>query len=98
MAAALSTRGLGRVADYIPALATADPNAFGMALATVEGEIYGVGDCEQPFSIQSISKLFTLALVLTEGGDGLWRALRPWTNQIRCGPGMRPQQIGRAHV
>jgi glutaminase len=75
MAAALRTRGLGRVADYIPALATADPDAFGMALATVEGEIYGVGDCEQPFSIQSISKLFTLALVLTEAGDGLWRGV-----------------------
>ena len=75
MAAALRTRGLGRVADYIPALATADPDAFGMALATVEGEIYGVGDCEQPFSIQSISKLFTLALVLTEGGDELWQGV-----------------------
>jgi glutaminase len=75
MAAALRTRGLGRVADYIPALATADPDAFGMALATAEGEIYGVGDCEQPFSIQSISKLFTLALALTEGGDELWQGV-----------------------
>ena len=75
MVAALRTRGLGRVADYIPALATVDPDAFGMALATVEGEIYGVGDCERPFSIQSISKLFTLALVLAEGGDGLWQGV-----------------------
>jgi glutaminase len=75
MAAALRTRGLGRVADYIPALATVDPNAFGMALATVEGEVYGVGDCEQPFSIQSISKLFTLALVLAEDGDALWQGV-----------------------
>ena len=75
MAAAARTRGIGQVADYIPALASADPDAFGMALATVDGEIYGVGDCEQPFSIQSISKLFTLALVLAEGGDELWRGV-----------------------
>jgi glutaminase len=75
MAAALRTSGLGRVADYIPALATVDPNAFGMALATLEGEVCGVGDYEQPFSIQSISKLFTLALVLAEGGDELWQGV-----------------------
>ena len=75
MAAALRTRGSGRVADYIPALAAVDPDAFGMAVATLEGEVYGVGDCEQAFSIQSISKLFTLALVLAEGGDDLWRGV-----------------------
>jgi glutaminase len=75
MAAAARTRGRGQVADYIPALACADPDAFGMALATADGEVYGVGDCEQPFSIQSISKLFTLALVLAEGGDELWQGV-----------------------
>jgi glutaminase len=63
----------GKVADYIPALASVDPEAFGMALATVDGEVYGVGDFEQPFSIQSISKLFTLALTLALGGDTLWQ-------------------------
>ncbi|MEZ0091120.1 glutaminase [Streptacidiphilus sp. EB129] len=73
MAAARRTVGTGRVADYIPALAAADPDAFGMALATVEGEVFGVGAWEQPFSIQSISKLFTLALVLAEGGDAVWQ-------------------------
>lgn len=63
----------GRPADYIPALAAADPEAFGMALATVEGEVYGAGNWETPFSIQSVSKLFTLALAFAEGGDGLWQ-------------------------
>ncbi|MGW2547813.1 glutaminase [Kitasatospora sp. NPDC001574] len=62
----------GRVADYIPALAKADPAAFGMAIATVDGEVFGAGDWRHPFSIQSVSKLFTLALALAEGDDGLW--------------------------
>ncbi|WP_329572686.1 glutaminase [Kitasatospora sp. NBC_01266] len=62
----------GRVADYIPALGAVDPATFGLALATVEGEVYGAGDWEVPFSIQSISKLFTLALTLATGGEGIW--------------------------
>ncbi|MDF3287697.1 glutaminase [Streptomyces silvisoli] len=73
MEAARPVLGHGRVADYIPALASVDPQAFGMALATIDGEFHGVGDHETPFSIQSVSKLFTLALALAEGGDGLWK-------------------------
>ncbi|MER7584810.1 glutaminase [Kitasatospora sp. NPDC097691] len=73
--AARATRGQGRVADYIPALATADPEAFGMAVATVDGELHGVGDWEQPFSVQSVSKLFSLALAVAYGGDTLWRGV-----------------------
>ncbi|NOK32544.1 glutaminase [Corallococcus exercitus] len=65
--------GQGRVATYIPALAAVDPHRFGMALATVEGDVYGVGDWREPFSIQSISKVFTLALTLARDGDALWR-------------------------
>lgn len=65
--------GQGRVATYIPALAAVDPRRFGMALATVEGDLYGVGDWREPFSIQSISKVFTLALALSRDGDALWR-------------------------
>jgi glutaminase len=66
MEAARPVLGTGKVADYIPALAAVDPNAFGMALATVDGDVHGVGDWEQPFSIQSISKqaVFTLALAV----------------------------------
>ncbi|HLM42985.1 MAG TPA: glutaminase, partial [Myxococcaceae bacterium] len=65
--------GQGKVASYIPALAAVDPGQFGMALATVDGELFGVGDWRTPFSIQSISKVFTLALVLARDGDALWR-------------------------
>lgn len=62
----------GRVADYIPALARVAPERMGAALATVEGEVHVSGEAEAPFSIQSISKLFTLALVLARDGEALW--------------------------
>jgi glutaminase len=75
MAAAAATAGRGQVADYIPALASVDPDAFGMAMATFDGEIYGVGQVERPFSIQSVSKLFSLALLLAEIGDQVWQGV-----------------------
>jgi glutaminase len=75
MAAAAATAGRGQVADYIPALASVDPDAFGMAVATSDGEIYGVGQVERPFSIQSVSKLFSLALLLAEIGDRVWQGV-----------------------
>ncbi|MFJ2187296.1 glutaminase [Kitasatospora sp. NPDC087861] len=74
-AAARATSGQGHVADYIPALATVEPDAFGMAVATVDGELYGIGDWERPFSVQSVSKLFTLALAMAHGGDTVWRGV-----------------------
>jgi glutaminase len=46
-----------------------------MAIATVDGGVFGAGDWQRPFSIQSVSKLFTLALALAEGGEGLWRGV-----------------------
>ncbi|HET9564903.1 MAG TPA: glutaminase [Mycobacterium sp.] len=75
MAAAAATAGRGQVADDIPALATVDPDAFGMAIATLGGEIYGVGQVERPFSMQSVSKLFALALLLAEIGDRVWQGV-----------------------
>ena len=64
--------GRGRAADYIPALAACDPRRFGMAVAELDGTVYGVGDWRQPFSTQSITKVFTLALDLAREGDELW--------------------------
>ena len=64
--------GGGRVADYIPALAKVDPNRFGAALATVDGQIHTVGEARAAFSMQSISKLFALILTLPEQGEQLW--------------------------
>jgi len=63
----------GKVADYIPALAAVDPAQFGIALATVEGPVLGSGDWRTPFSIQSVSKAFSLALVLARDGEALWK-------------------------
>ena len=58
----------GKNADYIPALAKVDPNIFGIALVTMDGKIYTVGDIKSEVSIQSISKVFTMALVMEESG------------------------------
>ena len=54
----------GSVASYIPELAKADPNHFGISVATTDGYIYEVGDSTVPFTIQSISKAFVFALAL----------------------------------
>ncbi|SEN59590.1 L-glutaminase [Gemmobacter aquatilis] len=62
----------GRVADYIPELARVSPDHFAMAICTAEGETFTTGEAETPFSIQSISKVFTLALALGRLGDQLW--------------------------
>ncbi len=59
----------GKNADYIPALAKVPSTYFGIALATPQGKLYTAGDIEPKFSIQSISKVFTLALVLQESGE-----------------------------
>jgi len=58
----------GANADYIPALAKVDPNIYGIALVTPEGKVYTAGDVESEVSIQSISKVFTMALVMDEKG------------------------------
>ncbi|MBT1701726.1 glutaminase [Chryseosolibacter indicus] len=65
--------GKGKVADYIPALERIDPKKFGIAIATVEGECFHFGDAQEAFSIQSISKVFTLSLVFRKHGDALWK-------------------------
>ena len=58
----------GKNADYIPALAKVDPKIFGIALVTVDGKVYTVGDIQSEVSIQSISKVFTMAKVMEEQG------------------------------
>ncbi len=63
----------GEVASYIPELARVDPAAFGIAVIDATGNIAVAGDSETPFSIQSISKVFTLTLALGKVGDRLWR-------------------------
>jgi len=64
--------GRGKVADYIPALARIDPHRFGIAVAACDGAVATAGDAEVPFSIQSISKVFTLTMALEALGADLW--------------------------
>lgn len=64
---------IGKQADYIPALAKVNPDQFGMCINTIQGETFMHGQATVPFSIQSISKVFSLALCLSFEGDNLWR-------------------------
>ncbi len=63
----------GAVANYIPELARVDAGSFGMVVIDAEGKAHAAGDADTPFSIQSISKVFTLTLALGMVGDRLWR-------------------------
>ena len=61
------------MAGYIPELAKIDPDKLGIALKTIDGTLYAAGDANEPFSIQSISKVFATSLVFSVIGDDLWR-------------------------
>ena len=63
----------GRVASYIPELGKVDPAQFGIAVAMNDGCAFTAGDAQKAFSIQSISKVFSLTLALGHVGDALWR-------------------------
>jgi glutaminase len=63
----------GKVATYIPELARVDAKSFGLAVIDADGNVAAAGDADTPFSIQSISKVFTLTLALGKVGDRLWR-------------------------
>ncbi|MGG1948436.1 glutaminase [Trinickia sp. NRRL B-1857] len=66
-------RTQGRVANYIPELAKVPAERFGMAVVTLDGEVFTVGDAQERFSIQSISKLFACTLAFQLLGDALWQ-------------------------
>ena len=63
----------GKVATYIPELATVDAEAFGLVVVAADGTVAAGGDSDLAFSIQSISKVFTLTLALGMVGDRLWQ-------------------------
>jgi glutaminase len=88
----------GAVASYIPELKKSDPNHFGISLATIDGHIYEVGDCNVPFTIQSISKAFVFALALELLGAETVEAIigvepsGDSFNSIRLRPDNRPHK------
>ena len=67
--------GKGRLADYIPALSSVDPNSLGIAIVGLDGCVCEIGDAQTNFSVQSISKVFTLAMAFSEYGERLWSSV-----------------------
>jgi glutaminase len=65
-------RGQGKVASYIPALASVDPHKFGIALVLGDGSSFTAGDADMPFSIQSVSYVFSVLLGLHHVKAALW--------------------------
>ena len=64
--------GQGQTAEYIPELAHISPQKFGMAVHTINGPLFQIGDASERFSIQSISKVFTLTMAMRLEGDRIW--------------------------
>ncbi len=62
----------GKAADYIPALAEIDLNKFGMAVHTIDGQEYKVGQADEFFSIQSIAKVFSLSMAMQQFDEKVW--------------------------
>ena len=67
--------GQGKVADYIPALAGVPANQLGIAVYSNDGELYCAGDAYTPFSVQSISKVFSLVQAIEHSGEAIWQRL-----------------------
>jgi glutaminase len=68
------TNSRGKNANYIPALATVDPQLFGVCVATVDGQTFSAGDAETQFALESISKVFTAALAIEQVGPRKFHA------------------------
>ncbi len=64
---------LGEPASYIPELKKVNPNQYGICLKTLEGATYCVGDSQVPFAIQSIVKVFSVAMAFSMKGEQLWQ-------------------------
>ena len=67
--------GQGKVADYIPALAEVPAARLGIAVFGVDGSLHVAGDATEPFSIQSISKVFSLVQAIQHSGEDIWQRL-----------------------
>ena len=69
----LGSTGIGKVADYIAPLAKVSPDKYAISVCTIDGQKINIGDYKEKFSIQSISKVFALAMCLSIKGDDLWK-------------------------
>lgn len=66
---------IGAPASYIPELQKVNPDCYGICLHTLDGKEYAMGDCDERFSIQSISKVLALAMGFSRMGDQLWKRI-----------------------
>ncbi|MDO5971472.1 glutaminase [Flavivirga aquimarina] len=71
----IKSKNKGTVASYIPELACVDKNNFGVHLRTLDGKDYGVGNFNEPFSIQSISKVLALSKAIALNENNVWKRL-----------------------
>lgn len=71
----LPLMGQGEQATYIPALAKVNPDQVGICIESIDNDTYSRGDADVRFSIQSISKVFTLAMALSIKGDAVWKRM-----------------------
>ncbi|GAA3479977.1 hypothetical protein GCM10018966_045070 [Streptomyces yanii] len=84
---------VGQLIDYIPQLALADPDAFGLALISMDGHRYSAGEADAPFTMQSVSKPFVYALALSVLGlDEVCR----WVNAEPSGEAFNAISLERA--
>ena len=67
--------GIGKVADYIAPLAKVSPNKYAISICTIDGEKINIGDYKEQFSIQSISKVFTLSMLAPLVGEEIWKSV-----------------------
>ena len=65
----------GEAASYIPKLSNVNPNKFGIAILTVDGNEFAIGDAEEKFSIQSIAKVFALSIAFSILGEKIWERI-----------------------
>lgn len=80
--AELADERSGEVAQYIPTLRDADPEKFGIAICTADGQLFTIGDADVGFSVQSTSKPFSYAMALEQLGPD---ALHQWVGQEQSG-------------
>lgn len=66
----------GKVADYIPEMAKVDPSKFGITIDVIDDGIYSAGDAKEKFSIQSVSKVFSLTIAHSLVGESIWERVK----------------------